>query len=492
MNQPTISTFKELKESGYKQKSIKEELRENLIQALKEDREVFTGIIGYDFSVIPQLERSILAGHSINFLGLRGQAKTMMARLLTKLLDEWMPIIAGSEINDDPFAPLSSFAKNLMAEKGDQTPIEWVHRDDRYSEKLATPDVNIADLIGDIDPIKAANMKLSFSDEGVIHFGMIPRANRSIFVINELPDLQPRIQVALFNILQEGDIQIRGFKLRFPLDMQFVFTANPEDYTNRGAIITPLKDRIQSQIFTHYPTNSEIGREITKSQVRLTEFQKENILVPELLERLIEQLAIEARENEFVDEKSGVSARLPITAYESLVAAVERRMLLNGEKTATARIGDLVSTIPAIVGKIEMVYEGEQEGAVNVGYHIINKAIRSLANDYFPNIDQLSKKRSEEIRERFGKVSEWFEQGNQLEMMVDAPEEIYRKKLDKISHLRETVKLFEPGDTEQTIYLLMEYLIHALSAYSVLDKKRMEISFRFRDYFSSVMPGKLN
>jgi len=484
-----INTLGELKKSKYQSKTIKEELRQNLINALQADETPFQGVIGYEHTVIPQIERAILAGHSINFLGLRGQAKTMIARKMVNLLDEFIPIVAGSEINDDPLNPLSPFAIKLIKEKGDKTPIEWLHRSKRYAEKLATPDVNVADLIGDIDPIKAATLKLSFSDEGVIHYGMIPRANRSIFVINELPDLQPRIQVALFNILQEGDIQIRGFQLRLPLDLQFVFTANPEDYTNRGSIITPLKDRIQSQIFTHYPDNIEIGRTITESQVELTDWQKKNVVMPDIISRLIEQLAVEARESEFVDEKSGVSARLPIAAYESVVSAVERRVLLNKEKKGSARIGDLVATLPAIVGKIEMVYEGEQEGAANVAYHLINKAIRTLASESFPNIEALAEKRSDEIRERFGQVTKWFEEGNSLNLLNDASEKTYRKKLDKVTNLRTIVQLFEAKKNKQNEYLLMEYMIHALSAYSLLDKKRLGANFTFSDYFSTVMGG---
>jgi len=482
-------TLGELTASGYQPKTIKQELRDNLVSALQQDKAPFEGVIGYETTVIPQIERAILAGHSINFLGLRGQAKTMIARLMVNLLDEYIPIVAGSEINDDPYNPISTFAKQIISTKGDDTPIEWLHRSKRYAEKLATPDVNVADLIGDIDPIKAANLKLSFSDEGVIHYGMIPRANRSIFVINELPDLQPRIQVALFNILQEGDIQIRGFQLRLPLDVQFIFTANPEDYTNRGAIITPLKDRIQSQIFTHYPESIAVGSAITESQVKLTDWQKDNVIVPEIIGRLIEQIAVEARESEFVDEKSGVSARLPIAAYESVVSAVERRVLLNGEEQGTARIGDLVATLPAIVGKIEMVYEGEQEGAANVAYHLINKAIRSLAGEQFPNIEALSEKRSDEIRERFGKAAAWFEAGNELNLLSDSSEELYRKQLDRVNHLRETVNLYEPSDDEQKKYLLMEYLVHALAAFSVLDKKRLGTDFAFSDYFNTVLGG---
>src|SRR5690606_9730443 len=252
-----INTLKNLRESGYKARSIKEELRENLLNKIKSGEPAFVGIHGYEHTVIPELERAILSRHNINLLGLRGQAKTRLARLMVTLLDEWMPVVEGSEINDDPFNPISRYARELIAEKGENTPISWMHRDERFFEKLATPDVTVADLIGDVDPIKAANLKLSYADDRVIHFGMIPRANRCIFVINELPDLQARIQVALFNILQEGDIQIRGFKLRLPLDMQFVFTANPEDYTNRGSIVTPLKDRIGSQILTHYPQHIE-------------------------------------------------------------------------------------------------------------------------------------------------------------------------------------------------------------------------------------------
>ena len=269
MDHSKINTLAQLKNAGYKSKSIKEELRENLIARLKNKQTVFEGIWGYEETVIPDLERAILAGHDINLLGLRGQAKTRLARLMVNLLDEYIPVIEGSELNDDPFSPTSRYGRDKIKELGDDTPITWLHREERYSEKLATPDVSIADLIGDVDPIKAATLKLPYSDERVIHFGLIPRSNRSIFVINELPDLQARIQVALFNILQEGDIQIRGFKIRMPLDIQFVFTANPEDYTNRGSIVTPLKDRIDSQIITHYPKTLEIGKHITQQEARV-------------------------------------------------------------------------------------------------------------------------------------------------------------------------------------------------------------------------------
>ena len=488
MNIDNIHTIGDLKKSGYKSRTVKEEMRDNLEVKLKTGKPIFENIIGYEQSVVPQLERAILSGHNINFLGLRGQAKTRMARQMVQLLDEHMPIIEGSEINDDPLMPLSWRSRELVKEKGDDTAIAWVHRSERYAEKLATPDVNIADLIGDIDPIKAANLRLSYSDEGVIHFGIIPRSNRGIFVINELPDLQPRIQVALFNILQEGDIQIRGFKFRFPLDVQFVFTANPEDYTNRGSIITPLKDRIQSQIFTHYPATIEIGRTITKQEVKLSEFQQEAITVPELIARLIEQIAVEARSNEFVDEKSGVSARLPISAYETVVSAVERRMLINGEKKGTARMGDLQAAIPAIVGKIEMVYEGEQEGAVNVAHKLISSAVRTLAPQYFPDFDQVRDKEHPEIRQKYLSVMSWFEKGNELDLMNDATEKDYVAGLGAINGLEKAIKSLKAVKSDNTKLLMMEYLLHVLAEYSLLDKKMLETSFKFQDFFSSIMP----
>ncbi|MBC8109784.1 MAG: magnesium chelatase, partial [Verrucomicrobia bacterium] len=291
----SIKNIAGLKAAGYESKSIKQELRDNLIAKLKANEEVFPGIWGYEETVIPDMERAILSMHHINLLGLRGQAKTRIARMMIHLLDEYIPVVKGSELNDDPMQPLSRFAIDLIAEHGDQTPIEWMHRSDRYTEKLATPDVSVADLIGDADPIKAATLKLPYSDERVIHFGLIPRSHRCIFVINELPDLQARIQVSLFNILQEGDIQIRGFKVRLPLDIQFVFTANPEDYTNRGSIVTPLKDRIDSQILTHYPKSTEIGKKITKQEAKVKPEQGQSITMHHLLEDLIEQIAVEAR-----------------------------------------------------------------------------------------------------------------------------------------------------------------------------------------------------
>ena len=357
-----IVTLGQLKKSGYQSLSVKDEVRKNLIAKIQTKENPFKGIIGYEDTVIPDTERALLSRHNILFLGLRGQAKTRMARQMVDLLDEYIPIVAGSEVNDDPLKPLSKYAKDQIAEHADDTPIHWVHRSERYGEKLATPDVSVADLIGDIDPIKAANLKLSFADERVLHYGIIPRSNRGIFVINEIPDLQARIQVSLFNILEEGDIQIRGFKLRMPLDILFVFTANPEDYTNRGSIVTPLKDRIQSQILTHYPKTIDESLAITEQEANILEVQKERVVVSDLVKRLVEQVAFEARNNEYVDKKSGVSARLTIAAYENLVSSAERRAIINNEKSTQVWISDLVGVIPSVTGKIELVYEGEQEG----------------------------------------------------------------------------------------------------------------------------------
>ncbi len=386
-----IKTLAQLKASGYISKSIKDELRDNLRAKIKAGKPVFEGVHGFENTVIPELERAILSRHNINLLGLRGQAKTRLARKMVELLDEYIPIVAGSEINDDPLRPISRFAINLIAEQGEATPIEWLHRSERFAEKLATPDVTVADLIGDVDPIKAANLKLSYADDRVIHFGMIPRANRCIFVINELPDLQARIQVALFNILQEGDIQIRGFKVRMPLDMQFVFTANPEDYTNRGSIVTPLKDRIGSQILTHYPESLAIARTITHQEAKLNASQTEFVYVPSIAKDLLEQISFEARESEFIDAKSGVSARMSITAYENLISTAERRALLNGTDRTTVRLSDFMGIIPAITGKVELVYEGEQEGAAVVAQHLISDAVKSFFPAYFPKIEKLER-----------------------------------------------------------------------------------------------------
>ena len=488
MNVKNINTLGELKASGYKIRSIKEELRENLIEKIKNGQSVFEGIYGYEETVIPDIERAILSGHDINFLGLRGQAKTKIARLMTNLLDEYIPIVTDSELNDNPLNPISRFSKDIFREKGDETPISWLHRGDRYNEKLATPDVSIADIIGDVDPIKAATLKLPYSDERVIHFGLIPRSHRCIFVINELPDLQARIQVALFNILQEGDIQIRGFRLRLPLDIMFVFTANPEDYTNRGSIVTPLKDRISSQIITHYPKQLEISRQITEQEANIKEEQNQLVQVTALAKDIIEQIAIEARISEYVDVKSGVSARLTISAYENLISAAERRAYKIKEKSTYVRMTDFIGVIPAITGKIELVYEGEQEGAGIVAQNLIGKAIRSQFSSYFPDPDKFRKQKEENP---YRKITQWFGDGNALDLFNDMSDLDYKEALNKIPGLQSVVKKFiKPGNEKETLFF-MEFALHGLAEYSMLSKHQLEKGYQFRDLLSSMfsMPG---
>jgi magnesium chelatase subunit I len=477
-----IKTLGELKASGYQPKSIKQELRDNLIKKLKNKDETFPGILGFENTVIPDIERAILSRHSILLLGLRGQAKTRLARQMVDLLDAYIPIVEGSELNDDPLNPLSIFAKNLIKVLGDETPITWLHRSDRYVEKLATPDVSVADLIGDVDPILAANLKLPYSDERVIHFGLVPRSNRCIFVINELPDLQARIQVSLFNILQEGDIQIRGFKLRLPLDVEFVFTANPEDYTNRGSIITPLKDRIQSQILTHYPEDMEIARAITEQESKPAESQKSAIHIPSVLRDLLEAISFQARESEFVDSKSGVSARLSITALENLYSAAERRMILNGEEKATARITDFWGIVPAITGKVELVYEGEQEGPYNVAMQLFSSAIRSVFLEYFPNPEDLKRKGD---KDPFGIIRAWFSGGNVTELLNDCTDKDFRKSLDKVQGLKRLVEESKVDKTE--LYSFMELALHGLAEFQVVNKEILESSFSFGDLLSGML-----
>lgn len=481
MNHP--KTLKELKASGYKSKSIKDELRENLIQKLRNKETVFEGIWGYEETVIPDLERAILAQHDINLLGLRGQAKTRLARLMVNLLDEYIPIVEGSELNDDPLNPLSRYAKDKIQELGDNTPIAWIHRDERYTEKLATPDVSIADLIGDVDPIKAASLKLPYSDERVIHFGLIPRSNRGIFVINELPDLQARIQVALFNILQEGDIQIRGFKVRMPLDLQFVFTANPEDYTNRGSIITPLKDRIDSQIITHYPKTLEIGKRITQQEARLKTEQQKAITINELAKDLVEQIAFEARKSEYIDAKSGVSARLTISALENLFASAERRSIINSEKNASIRVTDFIGVIPAITGKVELVYEGEQEGPGIVAQNLIGKAIRTQFVNYFPNPEKFRKQKE---KSPYKKITDWFSDGNSVDLLQEMSQSDFEKALKNIPGLNDLVNSFHKGQDTSVKLFLMEFALHGLAEYSLISKNNLTAGHQFKDLLSSM------
>ena len=482
-----IKTLGDLIKVGYQSKSIKDELRDNLINKIKNKETTFEGVHGYENTVIPELERAILSRHNINLLGLRGQAKTRLARLMLNLLDEYIPVVEGSEINDDPFNPISRHALELIKEKGDDTPIYWLHRSERFAEKLATPDVTVADIIGDVDPIKAANLKLSYADDRVIHYGMIPRANRCIFVINELPDLQARIQVALFNILQEGDIQIRGFKLRLPLDIQFLFTANPEDYTNRGSIVTPLKDRIGSQILTHYPADIETARQITEQEAKLVESQKVSVIVPDLARDLLEQIVFEARESDFVDAKSGVSARLSITALENLLSTAERRTLINDDGQTTLRLSDFVGIIPSITGKVELVYEGEQEGADVVAYNLIGEAVKTLFSEFFPKIGKLQKQEEESPYD--DTISWFFNQKDGFELLDDLRDKEYKSLLDAITPLDDLLGEYQPNLSKGDSYFVKEFVLWALVEYKQLSKHRFTEGVQFKDPYGSFISG---
>ncbi|HRE40284.1 MAG TPA: sigma 54-interacting transcriptional regulator [Ignavibacteria bacterium] len=486
-----IKKLGDLKKSGYKIKQVKDEIRDNLIKRIENNEILFDNIIGYENTVIPMIQNSLLAKHDLLLLGLRGQAKTKIARMLPELLDEYIPIVKGSEINDNPFQPISKYSKDLIAEYGDETEIEWISREQRYSEKLATPDVNIADLIGDIDPIKAANRRIHYSHEGAIHYGLIPRTNRGIFVINELPDLQPRIQVGLLNIMQEKDIQIRGFNIRIPLDLLIVFTANPEDYTNRGNIITPLKDRIDSQITTHYPKILDDGIKITESQSWTKRNQKININVPYYFKEIIEMVAFQARVSEFVDQKSGVSARLTISSLENLISNAERRAIQNKEDNTNVRITDLYSIIPGITGKIELVFEGEQEGAVKVAKALIAKSVREIFKKYFPDPLERKKKNDKEVKSVYFDIVEWFQDGSKINISDNMKFKDYINELKKVKGLEEFVKKYpQYYETEKELASLMEFVLDGLHQNSKIAKDEMGSGSSYKDMLPAIFSGK--
>jgi magnesium chelatase subunit I len=384
-------TIGELRTSGFNEarlrlRSVKDEMRENLIRKLRQREVILPGIVGYDDSVIPQIVNAILSRHNFILLGLRGQAKSRILRELVGLLDEQLPVIEGCEVNDSPYAPICKYCRLTLEELGERTPVTFIAREMRYVEKLATPDVTIADLIGDLDPIKAARGGHILSDELTIHYGLLPRANRGIFAINELPDLASKVQVGLFNIMQEGDVQIKGYPIRMPLDVMLVFSANPEDYTARGKIITPLKDRIGSEINTHYPVTIEDGVEITRQEAWL-ERDSLKPAVPDFIVRAVEQIAFEARADQRVDKRSGVSQRLPISVIENVVSNAERRRLVTGEPTVAPRVSDIYAALPSITGKLELEYEGEQRGAVAVARDLIKTAVGRTFEAYFEHID---------------------------------------------------------------------------------------------------------
>lgn len=463
-----IRTLGQLRAAEYKVLSVKDEIRKNLITKLRNREKIFSGIIGYDETVIPELCNAILSRHDFILLGLRGQAKSRILRALPNLLDEYVPILKGSEINDNPFAPVSKYGVEMINEAGDHAEIEWIGRDRRYGEKLATPDVTIADLIGDIDPIKAAAQRLHYAHEGIIHFGIIPRTNRGIFAINELPDLQPRIQVGLFNVMQEKDIQIRGFPIRIPLDVMIVYTANPEDYTNRGNIITPLKDRIGSQIHTHYPRTVEIGMQITAQEAWIKrEGAAAKILY--FLRQAIEQVAVEARKSEFVDQKSGVSARLTISFLENLVSNSERRSYMTGDADLVPRICDLYAALSAVTGKIELVYEGEQEGVANVSKGLMGKALKQIFLSYFPDPYVAMKKTNNDYQ----KVVAWFKHDRKIDVSDALSNAAYVKTLNSVEGLKDLTLKYLPGTRDMSPIQLavgMEFVLEGLHQNSMLSR----------------------
>jgi magnesium chelatase subunit I len=448
-------TLGELKSSEYNEKrirriSVKDEMRENLIHKLQGSEAIFPGIVGYDDSVVPQIVNAILSRHNFILLGLRGQAKSRILRELVNLLDERIPVIAGSEINDNPYAPISKFARLQIEEFGDKTPIAWVERDARYVEKLATPDVTIADLIGDLDPIKAARGGHLLSDELTIHYGLLPRANRGIFAINELPDLAGKVQVGLFNIMQEGDIQIKGYPIRMPLDVMLVFSANPEDYTARGKIITPLKDRIGSEIVTHYPASVEEGMEITRQEAWVK--RGERITLPDFIIRTVEQVAFEARKDQRVDKRSGVSQRLPISVMENVTSNAERRGLLTGEEKIVPRISDIYAALPSITGKLELEYEGEQRGAANIARELIKSAVGKTFESYFEHID-------------CSEIITWFNDGGALRVADTDSTELCMQSFRRINGLMEAASQSGlTSDNQAVTVAVCELILEGLCA----------------------------
>lgn len=494
------STLGELKRAGYRTRTVRDELRANLLHKMRESLPRWSGIIGYEESVIPQIENAILAKQDFILLGLRGQAKTRILRLLTQFLDDTVPAVAGAPLNDDPLAPVSAEAKRIVAERGDATPIVWISRDERYREKLATPDVTIADLIGDIDPIKAAARGLSYADEGAIHYGIIPRTNRGIFAINELPDLQPRIQVGLLNILEERDFQIRGFPLRMPLDVVMVFSANPEDYTNRGNIITPLRDRIAAQILTHYPRTVEQGILITAQEAWVDRDAGPKIQIPYFLREAVERVAVEARASDFVNQTSGVSARLTIALLEQIVSNAERRAVVNGAESETARVCDLLASVSAVSGKVELVYEGEREGVEAVAQRLLGLGLKATFDQFFPDALRANVTKKQTTKNPaeaapagdagvFKPLADWFGAGNAIitDDLIDSLK--FKKSLDAVPGLEKLAKDYLPNLKDTEIASAMEFVLEGLHQNSVLARSRVQGKVTYSDMVRSMLEG---
>src|SRR5579864_2599223 len=456
MNLPR--TLGELRKSQFSEqrlraRKVKDELRDNLIQKLRSGESIFPGIIGYDDTVVPQLVNAILSRHNFILLGLRGQAKSRILRALTALLDPHTPYVGGCELHDNPYAPICRRCRALIAEQGDNAPIAWLTPDDRYVEKLATPDVTIADLIGDVDPIKAARGGHDLSSEFTVHYGLLPRANRGLFAINELPDLAGKIQVGLFNIMQEGDVQIKGYPVRLPLDIAMVFSANPEDYTARGKIITPLKDRIGSEVRTHYPVTVEEGIAIT-AQEAWTARDGYQLHLPKYVQQVIERVAFAAREDKKVDKRSGVSQRLPISATENVVSNAERRAIRNQEKTVVPRISDVYAALPAITGKLELEYEGEMKGADHVSRELIRVAIAKTFDDYFSGVDMRQ-------------IVQWFDLGGEIQVADSAASRDVLSHIKNIQGLMEKISALDvsPKDTMESQVSAAEFVLEGLYAH---------------------------
>ncbi len=475
---PKISTLGELRASGYRPRTVKQELRDNLRARLANGRRLFPGVLGYDRTVVPGVVNALLANHDFILLGLRGQAKTRILRGLVDLLDAWVPVLAGSELNEDPLAPISVPGRRLVAEAGDEAPVAWMGREERYNEKLATPDVSIADLLGDIDPIKAATRKLTFADPEVIHFGIIPRTNRGIFAINELPDLAPRIQVGLFNILEERDLQIRGFPVRIPLDVQMVFSANPEDYTNRGAIITPLKDRIASQILTHYPPDVATAAAITRQEA-WTERGETAVVIPDRVRDLIEEISFAARASDLVDQSSGVSARVSISALELLTSNLERRALATGEAQVFPRLADLQMLLPAITGKVEMVYEGEQQGAEVVARRLIGAALKKVFDETFPELGKETGSGGEDDTGPYAGILRWFAEGNAVTLSDESPFAEHLAELERVPGLMTLVT--RRGPTPEERAFAAELVLEGLHQHLKLARQDLDSQISFKE-----------
>ena len=462
---PSIRTLRELRRAGIATRPVRAELRANLLERLRSGAPLFEGILGYDDSVVPAVENALLCGHDLIFLGERGQAKTRMIRQLVGLLDEWIPIVAGSEIHDDPYAPVSAHARALVAARGDDTPIAWVHRDDRYVEKLATPDVSIADLIGDVDPVKVAEGR-SLGDELTIHFGLLPRTHRGIFCINELPDLTEKVQVGLFNVMQERDVQVKGYRVRLPLDVLVVASANPEDYTSRGRIITPLKDRYAAQIRTHYPPTRELELAVVRQEARLPAVDGIAIHVPAFLAELIAELTLQARQSADVNQSSGVSVRMSIANYETLVANAVRRALRGGEPEAVPRISDLAALAVSTAGKLELEYAGAERSDSDVVADLLRRATKLVFDALVP-------------LEGMAAVLEAFEQGWQVEVSSQLPSAEYLIGLDSIPGLRDAAARLAGGDSPARLASAIEFVLEGLHLANRLNKSESEGRARY-------------